>query len=77
MGGVLTGLTTLIQAVATAFGGTMGVALVTVGLAGTAIGVIVFHMPTHFLWKAVMVSVIVLGSGAIATALTSGGAIAT
>ncbi|MGD0108681.1 MAG: hypothetical protein ABSC06_32275 [Rhodopila sp.] len=72
MGGVLTGLTTLLQAVATAFGGTMGIALVTVGIAGTAIGVIWFHLPTHWLWKAIMVSVVVLGAGAIAQSLTSG-----
>jgi hypothetical protein len=72
MGGILTGLTTLLQAVATAFGGTMGVALVTVGLSGTAIGVLFFHMPMHWLWKAVMLSVILLTSGAIASALTSG-----
>jgi hypothetical protein len=72
MGGILTGLTTLLQAIATAFGGAMGVGLVTVGLGGTAIGVLLFHLPMHWLWKAVVVSVILLGSGAIASALTSG-----
>ncbi len=71
MGGILTGLTTLLQAVATAFGGTFGIALVTVGLAGTAVGCIWFHVPMHYLWKAVMVSVIVLGAGAIASALVT------
>jgi hypothetical protein len=70
LGAVLTGITTLLQAVAMAFGGTMGVAIVTVGLAGTALGVLLFHLPTHWLWKAVMVSVILLGAGAIAQALT-------
>jgi hypothetical protein len=71
MGGVLTGLTTLLQAVATAFGGTMGIAVVTVGLGGTALGVLLFHLPMHWLWKAAMVSVILLGAGAIASALVT------
>ena len=72
MGGVLTGFTALIQAIATAFGGLMGVGIVTIGLAGTAVGVLIFHLPMHWLWKALGVSVIILGAGAIATALTSG-----
>ena len=55
MGGVLQGITTLLQAIAAAFGGTLGIALVTVGIAGTAIGVIWFHLPTHFLWKSILV----------------------
>nr|WP_294556493.1 hypothetical protein [uncultured Rhodopila sp.] len=71
MGGILTGLTTLLQAVATAFGGTMGIAVVTVGLGGTALGVLLFHLPMHWLWKAAMVSVILLGAGAIASALVT------
>lgn len=71
MGGILTGLTTLLQAVATAFGGAFGVSVVTVGLAGTALGCLLFHLPTHWLWKAVMISVVLLGAGAIASALTS------
>ena len=70
MGGVLQGITTLLQAIAAAFGGTLGIALVTVGIAGTAIGVIWFHLPTHFLWKAILMSVVVLGAGAIASSLT-------
>jgi hypothetical protein len=73
MGGVLSGITTFLQAIATAFGGTMGVSIVSVGLAGTAVGVILFHVPLHFLWKAAIVSVILLGAGAIAQALTTGG----
>jgi hypothetical protein len=71
MGGILTGITTLLQAVATAFGGTMGIAVVTVGLGGTALGVLLFHLPMHWLWKAAMVSVILLGAGAIASALVT------
>lgn len=74
MDAVLAGLTTLLQAVATAFGGTMGVAIVTVGLGGTALGVLLFHLPISWLWKAVMVSVVLLGAGAIAQALTTAGA---
>jgi hypothetical protein len=69
MGAVLTGLITLLQAVAQAFSGAFGVSLVTVGLAGTAVGVIFFHLPQHYLWKAIMVSVVLLGAGAIASAL--------
>lgn len=71
MGAVLAGLTALLEAVATAFGGGFGVSLVTIGLAGTAVGVIWFHVPTHFLWKAIMVSVVLLGAGAIASGLHS------
>lgn len=71
MGAVLAPLTTLLQAVATSFAGAFGISLVTVGLAGTCIGVMYFHMPTHFLWKAVIVSVILLAAGAIASGLVS------
>jgi hypothetical protein len=69
MGDVLSGLTTLLQAVATAFGGTMGIAVVTVGLGGTAIGCLLFHVPMHWLWKAAMVGCVLLGAGAIAQGL--------
>ena len=71
MGGLLGGLTAMLQAIASALGGQFGILLVTVGLAGTAVGVIWFHVPMHYLWKAAMVSVILLGSGAIAQALVS------
>jgi len=71
MGGVLAGLTTLLQAVATAFGGAMGVSIATVGLAGTALGCLLFHLPFHWLWKAVIIAVIMLGAGAIAQALVA------
>jgi ligand-binding sensor protein len=71
MGGILTGLTTMLQAIATAFGGTMGIAVVTVGVGGTAIGCLLFHVPMHFLWKAAMVGVVLLGAGAIAQALVA------
>jgi ligand-binding sensor protein len=71
MGGILTGLTTMLQAIATAFGGTMGIAVVTVGVGGTAIGCLLFHVPMHFLWKAAMVGVVLLGAGAIAQALVT------
>jgi hypothetical protein len=49
----------------------MGIAVVTVGLGGTALGVLLFHLPMHWLWKAAMVSVILLGCGAIASALVT------
>jgi len=71
MGGILAGVTTMLQAIATAFGGTFGIAVVTVGLGGTAIGCILFHLPLHWLWKAAVVSVILLGAGAIAQALVT------
>lgn len=69
MGGILAGLTVVLQAVATALVGPFGVLLVTVGLAGTAVAVLWFHVPMHYLWKAGLVSVILLGAGAIAAAL--------
>ncbi len=69
MGGVLAGLTTLAQAVATAFGGAMGVSLATIGLAGTALGCLLFHLPFHFMWKAVIIVAVMLGAGAVAQAL--------
>ena len=72
MNGVLSALTTLLQAVATAFGGTMGIAIATVGIGGTALGCLLFHVPVHWLWKAVMVSVVLLACGAIAQACVSG-----
>jgi ABC-type enterochelin transport system permease subunit len=71
MGGILAGLTTVLQAVATALVGPFGVLLVTVGLAGTAVSVLWFHVPMHYLWKAALVSVILLGAGAIAQALVT------
>ncbi len=44
MGRVLTGLTVPSQALATAFGGAPGIAA-TVGLSGTALGVLLFQLP--------------------------------
>lgn len=70
MGNILSGLTTLLQAVATAFGGALGISAVTVGIGGTALGVLLFHVPMHWLWKAAMVGVVLLGAGAIASGLT-------
>lgn len=70
MGGLLAGLTTVLQAIATAFTGQFGVLLATVGLGGTAMAVLLFHAPMSWLWKAVIVIVIMLGCGQIAQALT-------
>ena len=70
MGGILGGLTTVLQAVATALVGPFGVLLVTIGLAGTAVSVLWFHVPMHYLWKAALVSVVLLGAGAIAASLS-------
>ena len=61
----------MLQAIATAVGGTMGIAVVTVGVGGTAIGCLLFHVPMHWLWKAAMVGCVLLGAGAIAQALVT------
>jgi hypothetical protein len=49
----------------------MGVSIATVGLAGTALGCLLFHLPFHWLWKAVIIAVIMLSAGAIAQALVA------
>ena len=72
MGGVLGGLTTVLQAIATAFSGQFGVLLATVGLGGTALAVLLFHAPMSWLWRAGIVCVILLGCGQIAQALVGG-----
>lgn len=67
--GILAGLTTVLTSISTALVGPFGVLLVTIGLAGTAVGVLWFHVPMHYLWKAALVSVILLTAGAIAASL--------
>lgn len=69
MGGILAGLTNVLQTIATALVGPFGVLLVTLGIAGTAVSVLWFHVPMHYLWKAALVSVVLLTAGAIAQAL--------
>lgn len=73
MGGLLDGLQTILQAVATAFGSTFGVLLVTLGIAGAAVAVIWFHHPMSLLWKTGLVGAVLLACGAIAQALSTGG----
>jgi hypothetical protein len=73
MGGVLAGLTAVLQSIASALVGPFGILLVTVGLAGTAAAVLWFNTPVHYLWKAAMVSIVLLGAGAIAAGLGGGG----
>lgn len=69
--GVLSGLTSILMSIAQAFGGPFGIALVSVGLAGTAAAVIWFHAPMSWLWKAAITSVILLGAGSIASSLAT------
>lgn len=71
MGGILSALTHVLQTIATALVGPFGILLVTIGLAGTAVSVLWFHVPMHFLWKAGIVSIILLAAGAIAAGLAA------
>jgi hypothetical protein len=73
MGGVLGGLQTILQTVATAMVGPFGIIIVTVGLAGTALAVLLFHAPMQWLWRAGIVSAVLLGAGAIAQGLSGTG----
>ncbi len=75
MGGLLGSLTSVLQSIATALVGPFGILLVTCGIAGTAVGVLWFQVPMHYLWKAAIVSVILLAAGAIASALGTGGGV--
>lgn len=66
---MLIGLYNIMATLAADLIGPFGILLVTVNLAGTCIGVLFFHVPQHYIWKAIWISVILLTAGGIAAAL--------
>jgi hypothetical protein len=73
MSGVLTSLTTLFQAIATAFGSNFGVLIITCAIGGAAVAVLFFGHHMNLLWRVGIVGAVLLACGAIAQALQSGG----
>ncbi len=69
MGALIAGITNLLQPLAQGLIGPFGILLVTIGIAGTAMAVLWFHVPMSWLWKAVLVSMILLLAGVIAGGL--------